>query len=73
MQQDIAVIEDTIHLYHYSDFPNQRKVIQKVKLHVALIKQSSISKEESLINEESYVCVVKYYLYNTLTNFNMNK
>ena len=25
VQQDIAVIEDTIHLYHYSDFPKTKK------------------------------------------------
>ena len=23
VQQDIVVIEDTIHLYHYSDFPKK--------------------------------------------------
>ena len=25
VQQDIAVIEDTIHLYHYSDFQKTKK------------------------------------------------
>ena len=37
----------------------QRKVIHKVKSHVAFIKQNSIWKEESLVNEESYIHVVK--------------
>ena len=57
VQQDIPVIE--LHCITIQISQRQRKVIHKLKLHVAFIKQSSISKEESLINVESYIHVVK--------------